>query len=101
MSILYLQLASNTFLYLFSLFGLVINRRSILITIMCIELILLSINLNFIFFSLYLDDIYGQIFSLMLLTVAASESSIGLAIIIAYNRIRGSIFINQDDTLNY
>jgi len=66
---------------------------------MGIELMLLSSNLNFIFFSLYLDDIYGQIFSLFILTVAASESAIGLAIIIAYYRIRGSISIRQISVL--
>ncbi len=62
---------------------------------MGIELILLSLNLNFIFFSIYLDDLYGQIFSLFILTIAASESAIGLAIIIIYYRLRGNISINQ------
>jgi len=101
MSILQLQLITNFFLYIFSLIGLVINRRSILITLMCIELILLSVNINFIVFSLYLDDFYGQIFSLIILTIAAAESSVGLAIIITYNRIRNSILINQKNTLRY
>ena len=62
---------------------------------MCIELVLLSVNLNFIMFSVYLDDFYGQIFSLFILTVAAAESAIGLAILILYYRIRGKILINQ------
>jgi len=62
---------------------------------MGIELILLSLNLLFIYFSVYLDDLYGQIFSLFILTIAASESAIGLAIIIVYYRIRGNISINQ------
>jgi NADH-quinone oxidoreductase subunit K len=66
---------------------------------MCIELLLLSINLNFIVFSAYLDDIYGQIFALFILTIAAAESAIGLAIIIIYYRIRGSISIQQQPTL--
>ena len=61
---------------------------------MCIELMLLSLNLNFIIFSVYLDDLYGQIFSLFILTVAAGESAIGLAIIILYYRVRGSISMN-------
>lgn len=66
---------------------------------MCIELMLLSVNLNFILFSIYLDDIYGQIFSLFILTVAAAESAIGLAILILYYRLRGKISINEKVTL--
>ena len=66
---------------------------------MGIELILLSLNLNFIFFSIYLDDLYGQLFSLFILTIAASESAIGLAIIIIYYRLRGNISINQTSIL--
>ena len=75
--------------------GILLNRRNILIILMCIELVLLSVNLNFIMFSVYLDDFYGQIFSLFILTVAAAESAIGLAILILYYRIRGKILINQ------
>jgi len=66
---------------------------------MCIELMLLSVNMNFIVFSIYLDDVYGQIFSLFILTVAAAESAIGLAILILYYRLRGKISINQKVTL--
>lgn len=62
---------------------------------MCIELVLLSVNLNFILFSVYLDDMYGQLFSLFILTIAAAESAIGLAILILYYRLRGKISINQ------
>ena len=90
-----IQLTTNIFLFLFSTVGIIFNNRNILITIMCIELVLLSLNLNFIIFSTYLDDLYGQLFSLFILTVAASESAIGLAIIIIYYRIRGSISMNQ------
>jgi NADH-quinone oxidoreductase subunit K len=89
------QILINTILFLIGLIGLTSNRRNILISLMCIELILLSLNLNFITFSIYLDDVYGQIFSLLILTVAASESALGLAIIIIYYRIRGSILSNQ------
>ena len=89
------QLTSNFCLFFIVLFGIVLNRRSILIVIMCIELVLLSINLNFITFSVYFDDLYGQLFSLFILTVAAAESALGLAIIIIYYRVRGSISINQ------
>jgi NADH-quinone oxidoreductase subunit K len=90
-----LQLTANIFLFLISTLGIVLNRRNILITLMCIELVLLSLNLNFIVFSVYLDDLYGQLFSLFILTVAAAESAIGLAIIILYYRIRGSISMDQ------
>jgi len=62
---------------------------------MCIELVLLSLNLNFVTFSVYLDDLYGQIFSLFILTIAAAESATGLAIIIIYYRIRGSIQMQE------
>jgi NADH-quinone oxidoreductase subunit K len=77
----------------------VINRRNILIILMCIEMVLLSLNLNFIVFSVYFDDLYGQLFSLFILTVAAAESAIGLAIIIIYYRLRGSILIEQTNIL--
>ena len=90
-----IQLLTNTVLFLIGTLGIILNRRNILIILMCIELVLLSVNLNFIMFSVYLDDFYGQVFSLFVLTVAAAESAIGLAILILYYRIRGKILINQ------
>jgi NADH-quinone oxidoreductase subunit K len=90
-----LFISINFILFGISLLGIFLNFRNILIILMGIELILLSLNLNFIFFSIYLDDLYGQIFSLFILTIAASESAIGLAIIIIYYRLRGNISINQ------
>jgi NADH-quinone oxidoreductase subunit K len=95
------QLTANFFLFVISMLGIVLNRQSLLIILMSIELVLLSLNLNFIVFSIYLDDIYGQLFSLFILTVAAAESAIGLAIIILYYRIRGSIGLSQTPTLRY
>lgn len=89
------QLCSNTSLFLIGIFGILFNRRDVLIVLMCIELIFLSINLNFVVFSLYLDDFYGQIFPLFVLTVVAGESAIGLAILILYYRIRGNISISN------
>jgi len=94
-----LQLSANFFLFLISILGIIFNKQSILVTLMCIELMLLSLNLNFIVFSVYLDDMYGQIFSIFILTVAAAESSIGLAIIIIYYRVRGSISLEQNPVL--
>jgi NADH-quinone oxidoreductase subunit K len=91
----YIQVFTNLTLYLTGILGIVFNKFNILITLMCIELIFLSTNLNFILFSVYLDDLYGQIFSLFILTVVAGESAIGLAILIVYYRIRGNILINE------
>lgn len=78
-------------LFFIGLLGIVLNRKNILIIIMSIELLLLAVNLNFIAFSLYLDDIIGQIFVLFILTIAATESAIGLAIITVFYRIKNSI----------
>jgi len=89
------QLATNLFIFIFGTFGIVLNRQNILTVLICLELILLSLNLNFITFSVYFDDILGQLFSLFILTVAAAESAIGLAIIIIYYRVRGSIVIGK------
>ncbi len=85
----------TTLLFLIGVLGLVLNRKNVLIIIMSIELMLLAINLNFIFFSIYLDDILGQLFVLFILTVAATESAIGLAILVVYYRVKGTIIIEK------
>jgi NADH-quinone oxidoreductase subunit K len=90
----------NFFLFCIGLFGIILNRQSLIIILMSIELMLLSINLNFIIFSLYLDDVMGELFALLILTVAASESAIGLAIIIVFFRNRGTISINKISLLS-
>jgi NADH-quinone oxidoreductase subunit K len=90
------QFSINFLLFFIGIFGIFYNRKNILIILMCIEIILLAVNLNFVIFSVYLDDLTGQLFSFFILTVAAAESSIGLAIIITYYRIRGSIHILQE-----
>jgi NADH-quinone oxidoreductase subunit K len=77
--------------FFIGLLGIILNRKNILITIMSIELLLLAINLNFAAFSIYLDDIVGQIFVLFILTIAAAESAIGLAIITVFYRLKNSI----------
>lgn len=84
-------LAVSMTLFLLGLGGIMLNRRSILIILMSIELMLLAVNLNFIVYSVFLDDLMGQIFALFVLTVAAAESAIGLAILVVYFRVRGSI----------
>jgi NADH-quinone oxidoreductase subunit K len=73
------------------LIGIILNRKNILITIMSIELLLLSINLNFVIFSIYLDDIVGQIFIFFVLMVAALESALGLSIITVLYRLKNNI----------
>ena len=82
-------------LFLIGVLGLVLNRKNILITLMSIELILLAVNLNFTIFSIYLDDITGYVFVLFILTIAAAESAIGLAILTIYYRLKNTIRIDK------
>ncbi|AXV15020.1 NADH-quinone oxidoreductase subunit NuoK [Neorhizobium sp. SOG26] len=76
-------------------FGIFLNRRNVIIILMSIELILLSVNLNMVAFSSYLNDIVGQVFALFILTVAAAEAAIGLAILVVFYRNRGSIAVED------
>ncbi len=80
-------------IFIIGVLGIFLNRKNIIIMLMSIELILLAINFNFIIFSVSLNDIVGQVYSLFILTVAAAESAIGLAILVAYYRIRGTIAV--------
>jgi NADH-quinone oxidoreductase subunit K len=89
----YLSVAS--ILFLTGISGIILNRKNIIIMLMSVELMLLSINLNFIIYSAYLDDVMGQVFALLILTVAAAESAIGLAILVVYYRVRGSISVEN------
>ena len=82
-------------LFLIGVLGLILNRKNILITLISIELMLLAINLNFVIFSIYLDDITGYVFVLFVLTIAAAESAIGLAIVTVYYRLRNTIRIDK------
>jgi NADH-quinone oxidoreductase subunit K len=81
-------LYSSTSIFLYGIFGFILYKRNLLILLMCLELMLVGVNLNFIFFSVFLDDILGQIFALYILTVAASESAVGLAIFMIYYQDR-------------
>nr|AMN87297.1 NADH dehydrogenase subunit 4L [Pyropia endiviifolia] len=81
------------FLFLVGVLGIFLNQKSIIIIIMSLEIMFLAVSFNFIFFSIYLDNLIGQLFALSILTVAASESSIGLAILVVYYRIRNTITI--------
>jgi len=82
-------------LFLIGVLGLVLNRKNILITLISIELMLLAVNLNFVIFSIYLDDVVGYIFVLFVLTIAATESAIGLAILTVYYRLKNTIKIDK------
>jgi NADH-quinone oxidoreductase subunit K len=82
-------------LFLIGVLGLVLNRKNILITLISIELMLLAINLNFVIFSIYLDDVVGYLFVLFILTIAAAESAIGLAILTVYYRLKNTIKIDK------
>ena len=89
----YLVLAAS--LFTIGIFGIFLNRKNIIIILMSIELILLSVNINLVAFSSYLHDLTGQVFAMFVLTVAAAESAIGLAILVNYFRRRGTIDVED------
>ena len=89
----YLVLAA--FLFSIAVVGILMNRRNILVTLMAIELMLLSVNINFVAFSHYLGNQHGQVFSLFIMTVAAAESAIGLAILVLLFRRKRSIDVDE------
>jgi NADH-quinone oxidoreductase subunit K len=86
-------------LFCIGLAGIVSNRTNLLIILMCIEVVLFSIDLNFVIFSVYLDDMVGMVFALFILTVASSESAIGLAIVVVYYRLQNTIVLPKNGLL--
>ena len=88
-------LAVSAVLFTMGVMGIFINRKNIIIILMSIELILLAVNINLVAFSSHLGDITGQIFALLVLTVAAAEAAIGLAILVTYFRNRGTIAVED------
>jgi NADH-quinone oxidoreductase subunit K len=88
-------LVVSAILLVLGVFGIFLNRKNIIIILMSIELILLSVNLNLVAFSASLGDLVGQVFAMFVLTVAAAEASIGLAILVVYFRNRGSIQVED------
>jgi NADH-quinone oxidoreductase subunit K len=82
-------------LFTLGVFGIFVNRKNIIVILMSIELILLSVNINLVAFSTHLGDITGQVFALFVLTVAAAEAAIGLAILVVYFRNRGTIAVDD------
>jgi len=89
----YLTLSSAIFVIAIS--GIFINRKNIITLLMSIELMLLAVNINFVAFSHFLNDIQGQVFTIFILTVAAAEAAIGLAILVIYYRNKGTISVND------
>lgn len=89
----YLSVAAM--LFTLGVLGIFLNRKNVIVILMSVELILLSVNINLVAFSAYLGDLVGQVFALIVLTVAAAEAAIGLAILVVYFRNRGSIAVDD------
>ena len=88
-------LAVGAILFVLGVFGIFLNRKNVIVILMSIELILLAVNINMVAFSTHLNDIVGQVFALLILTVAAAEAAIGLAILVVFFRNRGSIAVED------
>jgi len=93
----YLTLAA--IIFTIGIIGIFLNRKNVIIILMSIELILVAVNINLVSFSIYLQDLTGQVFAMFILTVAAAEAAVGLAIIIAYYKNKGSIHVEQISSL--
>ncbi|MFZ5789415.1 MAG: NADH-quinone oxidoreductase subunit NuoK [Pseudomonadota bacterium] len=88
-------LAVAAILFALGIFGIFLNRKNVIVILMSIELMLLAVNINLVAFSTYLNDLVGQVFAMFVLTVAAAEAAIGLAILVVYFRNRGSIAVED------
>lgn len=89
----YLSVAA--ILFTIGIFGIFLNRKNVIVILMSVELLLLAVNINFVAFSAFLGDLMGQIFTMLVLTVAAAEAAIGLAILVVFHRNRGSIAVED------
>ena len=85
----------STILFVLGVLGIFLNRKNVIVILMSIELILLAVNINMVGFSMHLNDLTGQVFALFILTVAAAEAAIGLAILVVFYRNRGSIAVED------
>jgi NADH-quinone oxidoreductase subunit K len=92
-------LGVSAILLVLGILGIFLNRKNVIVILMSVELILLAVNLNFVAFSARLDDLAGQVFAMFVLTVAAAEAAIGLAIVVIYFRNRGTIEVEDISTL--
>jgi NADH-quinone oxidoreductase subunit K len=88
-------LTFSILLFLIGIWGIILNNQNMLIMLMSIEIMLLAVNFNFIIFSVFLDDIIGEIFSIYILTIAAAEAAIGLAILMLYYRLTNEISLDK------
>ena len=93
----YLTLAA--IIFTIGIIGIFLNRKNVIIILMSIELMLLAVNINLVSFSIYLQNLVGQVFAMFILTVAAAEAAVGLAIIVIYYKNKGSINVEQIDSL--
>ena len=92
-------LTLGAIIFTIGVIGIFLNRKNVIVILMSIELILLSVNINLVSFSVFLNDLSGQIFTFFILTVAAAEAAIGLAIIVVYYRNAGTIHVEEIDSL--
>ena len=92
-------LTLGAIIFTIGLIGIFLNRKNVIVLLMSIELILISVNINLVAFSVYLQDIVGQVFTMFVLTVAAGEAAIGLAILVSFFRYKGSIHVEDINTL--
>jgi NADH-quinone oxidoreductase subunit K len=88
-------LTVGAILFVLGVLGIFLNRKNVIVILMAVELILLSVNLNLVAFSAFMQDLVGQVFAMLVLTVAAAEAAIGLAILVIYFRTRGSIAVDD------
>ncbi|WP_066527581.1 MULTISPECIES: NADH-quinone oxidoreductase subunit NuoK [Erythrobacter] len=88
-------LVVGAILFVLGVLGIFLNRKNVIVILMAVELILLAVNLNLVAFSAFLQDLTGQVFAMLVLTVAAAEAAIGLAILVIYFRTRGSIAVDD------
>ena len=93
----YLGLAAV--LFTFGILGIFLNRKNVIVILMCVELMLLAVNINLVAFSVYQGNVVGQVFAMLVLTVAAAEAAIGLAILVVYFRNRGTVEVEDISTM--
>jgi NADH-quinone oxidoreductase subunit K len=92
-------LTLSAIIFSIGIVGIFLNRKNVIIILMSIELILLAVNINLVSFSIYLQNLVGQVFTMFILTVAAAEAAVGLAIIVIYYKNKGSINVDQISSL--
>ncbi len=93
-------LTVGAILFVLGVLGIFLNRKNVIVILMAVELILLAVNINLVAFSAFMQDLTGQVFAMLVLTVAAAEAAIGLAILVIYFRTRGSIAVDDINRMN-